>query len=175
MTIIIHFYHNYLFNTSPQNSWKLFETHQHTGFVIWTFTHRYLVNIYTNPPSPYSILVRNIIFFFQKTSVGLLDFLPQTGPIWRSVALQGRISDIELPENKSYILFPPIISRSSGTEFFHTLYLWPKKIKTSSEFTKSKEVIYLSDARNQTGNRCWAPMTLIMMYKYIILLLPHLT
>jgi hypothetical protein len=45
-------------------------------------------------------------FFSQNTSVVFLDFQLSSDPISRSVALQGRISDIQLPDNKSLFCSP---------------------------------------------------------------------
>jgi hypothetical protein len=48
-----------------------------------------------------SKLVRNPFFFFRNTPVVLLYFQHQSDPFWRSVVMQGRISDIQFLENKS--------------------------------------------------------------------------
>jgi len=63
-----------------------------------------------------------IQFFFNNTSVVLLDIRPYSDPTWRSVALQGRISDIySLTVNLVFI--PPITSQSLGQEFSYILYI----------------------------------------------------
>ena len=65
-------------------------------------------------------LVRST-FFFQNTSVVLLDFQIQSDPIWRSLVLQEHISDIYFPDNKSLFWSPPpITSRVWAWNFFRT-------------------------------------------------------
>ena len=70
-----------------------------------------------------SKLVRNTTFFFQNTSAVLLHFQPQSDPIWRSVTLQGRISDIQFLDNKSFVLVPAITSRNFDMELFRILIM----------------------------------------------------
>ena len=83
-----------------------------------------------------------IQFFFQKTSVYLLGFLPQTDPIWRSVTLKGRISDIQLPENKSFFWFLLSPQEVRARSFFRTLYLWSKRNKDKSRHYTMKSILF---------------------------------